>query len=61
MYLTVIDLVSEDKSRDTGHKLSQEHQGQKHGILEGAIKGKLSKVTSEGNISVNLLRLHPPV
>lgn len=27
-----LDLVSEDKSRDTGHKLSQEHQGQKHGI-----------------------------
>lgn len=26
--------MSEDKAWDTGHKLSKEHQGQKHGVLK---------------------------
>lgn len=43
--------MSEDKAWDTGHELSQEHQGQKHGILKEEIRWKqLNKVTPEVNI-----------
>lgn len=36
-------LMSEDEARDACHELSQEHQGQKHGILQK--KNKSEEVT----------------
>lgn len=48
-------LMSEDKAWNTGNKLSQEHQGQKHGVLQKAYKDKQShRVTCERNTSGRL-------
>ena len=47
--------MSEDKAWNTGHKLSQEHQGQKHGVLQETYKDKQShRVTCERNTSWRL-------
>lgn len=47
--------MSEDKAWNTGNKLSQEHQGQKHGVLQKAYKDKQShRVTCERNTSGRL-------
>jgi len=35
MFKRLPHLMPEDEARDSSHELSQEHQGQKHGILTG--------------------------
>lgn len=56
-------LMSENEAWDAGHKLSQEHQGQKHGILQEACKWNnyTATATLAVGIKESLRSLHWPV